>query len=156
MQVFSHCGDQIDDTSPIARDSEDPLENRMRGAELLIIRLKTLAIKDSVVDPRLLSYVLIELPGNCLARQQARLIDQNSSFTVESCYRKNDLLRSVFQLSLMSLFEEAEGKANTTGTEALSIVSMLQLSLFEIQGVRQRTIHTAMIRLTFLACPGPV
>jgi hypothetical protein len=141
MQVFSHCGDQIDDASPIARDSEDPLENRMRGAELLIIRLKTLAIKDSVVDPRLLSYVLI---------------DQNSSFTVESCYRKNDLLRSVFQLSLMSLFEEAEGKANTTGTEALSIVSMLQLSLFEIQGVRQRTIHTAMIRLTFLACPGPV
>jgi hypothetical protein len=64
----------------------------------------------------------VELTCDCLTWHQTALTDQKSTIRIESGDSKHDLLGAVFEHPLLTLLEEAEEEAHSTGEKTLKIV----------------------------------
>ena len=93
--MLAHRGDQINNASPVARDSEDPLEDRMPSIEFIGKRLSGSAILVPMV--KYFSYPLMELSSDGLAGKKTTLTDQELTALVKCSTGQYHLLCAIFE-----------------------------------------------------------
>jgi hypothetical protein len=67
------------------------------------------------------THPLMKLASNGLARHQSTLTNQESAFGVECGNCEHDLLRTIFEHPLLTLFHEAKQEAYSAREETLGV-----------------------------------